>query len=168
MRYFLCLLVLAFISLPCFALASSFDVDIFIKESSLLLGKSYKEIGQKISLQKNEKRGNQDAQIYKASNTGIKAESGCKSIDFYFKENKLTTILCNTTEYIADNAIERAYKNYQGKGGGVGTGTYVWCVYNRGLEISVPIPLPAYIAVHETCPLNLEEYNEDLKRKLAE
>jgi hypothetical protein len=145
----LVLLALPLITLPCICLA--FDTDIFIKEASPLLGKTYKEISLKIRLNKSDKKTRDGTMFYKASNTGLKAENDCKDIDFHFKGNKLIAILCNTTEDVVGEAVDKAYKDYAGKGGGVGTGSYFWCVYGRGLEMAA-VGFMNYIAVQESCP----------------
>lgn len=142
-------LISALIILPC--ICSAFDTDAFIKEASPLFGKSYKEISLKIRLDKSEKKTKDGTMIYKASNTGFRVENDCKDINFYFKGNNLIRILCNTTEDMVGEAIDRAYKDYQGKGGGVGTGSYFWCVYGRGLEMAV-VGFMNYIAIQESCP----------------
>ncbi len=145
---FLFLLIFALIILPC--ICSAFDTDVLIKEASPFLGKTYKEISLKIRLNRSDKKTKDGTIIYKASNTGLRAENDCKDIDFHFKGDKLVAILCNTTEDVVGEAIDRAYKDYQGKGGGVGTGTYYWCVYGKGLEMAV-VGFMNYIAIQESC-----------------
>lgn len=158
-------LVFVFICLSSIAMASPLDIDTFIKKSSMLLGKSFKEIAQKTNLKMHDKRINKGILIYKASNTGLNAEAECNDITFYFKENKLITVHCDTTENIAGKSIDKAYERYKGNGGGVGTGTYVWCLHGQQLEIAIPLP-SAYIAVHsEPCSAKLKEY---FKQKYAE
>lgn len=156
----LILLVLALIIFPYVAVASSLNVDIFIKESSTFLGKNVeavKAIRKKINFTIHERQGNQQSQIFKASNTGLQVENACKEMIFHLKNNHIETILCTTTDNIADKEINKAYKKYPGKGGGVGTGTYAWCIDNRLLEISIPIGIQPYIAVSKQCPTGLKK-----------
>jgi hypothetical protein len=142
-------LTLSLATLPC--ICSAFDTDTFLKEGTPLLGKNYKEIALKILLTKSDKKTRDGTIFYKASNTGLRAENDCKEIDFHFKGDKLIGILCYVTEDIVGEAIDKAYKDYRGKGGGVGTGSYFWCVYGRGLEMAV-VGFMNYIAIHESCP----------------
>ncbi len=146
---FLVLLIFALVILP--SICSAFDTDTFLKETSPLLGKNYKEIALKIRLTKSGNKTRDGTMFYKASNTGLRAENDCKDIDLHFKEDKLIGILCNATEDVVGEVIDKAYKDYHGKGGGVGTGSYFWCVHGRGLEMAV-VGFMNYIAIHESCP----------------
>lgn len=160
MRLFLSLLIVTLLIFP--NIVFSFEIHRFIKETSQLLGQPFNQISQKTILKKKQEEQRAEV-VYTAYNSGLRDENDCKDIDFHFKRNKLSSIFCNTTENVASNTIDKANKIYQDKGGGVGTGTYYWCVYNKGIEVAVVTPAINYIAIHESCPSGfLDEYRKKI------
>ena len=105
-----------------------------------------------MQIKEKERQDDQNIILYTASNTGLHSESTCTQLEFTFQEENLIEIFCHTTSDQASEAVDSAYNMFKDKGGGVGTGTYFWCIHeNRGLEIFVDPVMSSYVGIKDSC-----------------